>query len=818
MATKFLDKTGLSHFWSKIKAWCNAVFAPIAHTHTSYDVKHSYTVAANATKNWYRIANANTSQTDTTKPIHAQFILTAYNASYDAGYYERWFVNAEVFGKNAHIVILGNTTAPFSQARILYENTIADLDANDRPAIDIYLNTVLANGTTKIEIEEVYNSDWIFVNNGQISASSVPTGFESVSCSVRNNGVERSTYADYASYFNRQINNITAAFTLADSYLYRSRTLNCTGTFTITIPSINSVYMWCVIKNKNTSSGVITLHPSTTSVLIDGSNTDITLQPMEYVCIHSVGANNYSLIADGRWKSQKADKATTLEGYGITDAKIANGTITLGSNSITPARLIDSGSFEIKYSSYVKGTLPSSSLYYPLIKCLDANNNNIGMCYGEYQTNGLNWFGILAYDCTGNSNSWSYLSVGYDSNGTVFTHAPTPDASSNNTNIATTAWVRTALTTMDQSNIVHRTNNETITGEKSFIDTIIKKSGYSTRGTIPSDSKYSEIQFIDSTGITWANNGNHGRFAAIQSVQSSDGYNQLILEAYKNARNSNDNCSLQLKISQDGYRFLDAYGSMHITDNSPYLELYDSNSRRTGGDNHPTLGIGFNDRVGDGYCDILFHDYGNTDDRPALSFYINSPWASESISQSIHFQWNRSNQSIWFGPGSSNTIALGGGYNLWKQLYASTTTISTSDKRFKDDINSVDEDLLDNWDNIEWVNFKFKDAIKEKGVNKARIHTGLVAQDIQDIFNSVGIDITKYGFFCFDKWDALDEVYDEKRKIKLNDAVEADYRYAIRYEEALCIEAAYQRRKNKILENRISELEKRLAKLEGIIQ
>lgn len=34
--------------------------------------------------------------------------------------------------------------------------------------------------------------------------------------------------------------------------------------------------------------------------------------------------------------SGKADKATTLAGYGITDAKIANGVITLGSNTITP--------------------------------------------------------------------------------------------------------------------------------------------------------------------------------------------------------------------------------------------------------------------------------------------------------------------------------------------------------------------------------------------------------------------------------------------------------------------------------------------------
>ena len=34
--------------------------------------------------------------------------------------------------------------------------------------------------------------------------------------------------------------------------------------------------------------------------------------------------------------TNKADKATTLAGYGITDASISNGTITLGSNSITP--------------------------------------------------------------------------------------------------------------------------------------------------------------------------------------------------------------------------------------------------------------------------------------------------------------------------------------------------------------------------------------------------------------------------------------------------------------------------------------------------
>lgn len=47
-------------------------------------------------------------------------------------------------------------------------------------------------------------------------------------------------------------------------------------------------------------------------------------------------AGTIALTSDIPDISNKADKATTLAGYGITDAKIANGTITLGSNTITP--------------------------------------------------------------------------------------------------------------------------------------------------------------------------------------------------------------------------------------------------------------------------------------------------------------------------------------------------------------------------------------------------------------------------------------------------------------------------------------------------
>lgn len=52
--------------------------------------------------------------------------------------------------------------------------------------------------------------------------------------------------------------------------------------------------------------------------------------------------------------SGKADKATTLSGYGITDAKIASGTITLGSNTITP--LTASSTLD---ATKLSGTIPT---------------------------------------------------------------------------------------------------------------------------------------------------------------------------------------------------------------------------------------------------------------------------------------------------------------------------------------------------------------------------------------------------------------------------------------------------------------------------
>ena len=45
-----------------------------------------------------------------------------------------------------------------------------------------------------------------------------------------------------------------------------------------------------------------------------------------------------------------------------------------------------------------------------------------------------------------------------------------------------------------------------------------------------------------------------------------------------------------------------------------------------------------------------------------------------------------------------------------------------------------------------------KDAVAKKG-DDARIHTGVIAQDLIAVFDSEGLDAHRYGLFCYDeKW------------------------------------------------------------------
>ena len=170
-----------------------------------------------------------------------------------------------------------------------------------------------------------------------------------------------------------------------------------------------------------------------------------------------------------------------------------------------------------------------------------------------------------------------------------------------------------------------------------------------------------------------------------------------------------------------------------------------------------------------------------------------------------------------FRPSTNGTISLGNGNYRWGQIYSSNSTISTSDSRFKNSVKDIDDALLDAWGNIEPKQYKFNDATEKKG-EKARFHTGYLAQDIQAECEKQGVNASDYGLFCYDEWEEQEEVSEEietekdgkivKEKHVIQPKREKGNRYSLRYEEALVVECMYLRRCIARLTARIEELEK----------
>jgi len=209
------------------------------------------------------------------------------------------------------------------------------------------------------------------------------------------------------------------------------------------------------------------------------------------------------------------------------------------------------------------------------------------------------------------------------------------------------------------------------------------------------------------------------------------------------------------------------------------------------------------------------------------------------------------------GIDTQGEIKLGNGSYRFGQIYSTNSSISTSDRNTKQDINDITESERKVATKITdlFKTFRFKDAVSKKG-DDARLHNGVIAQDLIEAFKSEGLDVHQYGLFCYDeKWTVdgeheLTETVYEKDGISeyMNEAgevvkytvedegvktvkrglgiiVEKDRPgavfhsgfYSIRYEELLCFvvagELQNERLKYTALEARILALETVIANL-----
>ena len=139
------------------------------------------------------------------------------------------------------------------------------------------------------------------------------------------------------------------------------------------------------------------------------------------------------------------------------------------------------------------------------------------------------------------------------------------------------------------------------------------------------------------------------------------------------------------------------------------------------------------------------------------------------------------------GAVADNLIDLGSITERFDDIYATNGTIQTSDRTEKQDIDVMSEAETRVAAACKGLIRKFRwiDAVAEKG-DDARIHFGIIAQDLQDAFAAEGLDASRYAMFCSDTWwetqtdvpavEAVAEVLDEEGNL-VTEAVEAKEAY-----------------------------------------
>ena len=122
---------------------------------------------------------------------------------------------------------------------------------------------------------------------------------------------------------------------------------------------------------------------------------------------------------------------------------------------------------------------------------------------------------------------------------------------------------------------------------------------------------------------------------------------------------------------------------------------------------------------------------------------------------------------------TDNANDLGAASFRWDDVYATNGTIQTSDRNEKQDI----EELSDAEQRVAVAakgllrKFRWIDSVEAKG-DEARIHFGIIAQDLQDAFTAEGLDAGRYAMFINSTW--TDEETGEERS-----------RMGVRYSELL---------------------------------
>lgn len=180
---------------------------------------------------------------------------------------------------------------------------------------------------------------------------------------------------------------------------------------------------------------------------------------------------------------------------------------------------------------------------------------------------------------------------------------------------------------------------------------------------------------------------------------------------------------------------------------------------------------------GSGSCGLLVTSPGKN-----ASLLYNATASTWQIGDSTA---NITLSSTFLRPSNDNVMSLGGASNRYSVVYAGTGTINTSDEREKQQIRELTDAERSVASSLKSMirMFKFNDAVGIKS-DGARIHCGVIAQDVKAVFEANGLIAEDYAILCYDEWPEQPEVLDESGGI-IQEYRAAGGRYGIRYEELL---------------------------------
>lgn len=182
-------------------------------------------------------------------------------------------------------------------------------------------------------------------------------------------------------------------------------------------------------------------------------------------------------------------------------------------------------------------------------------------------------------------------------------------------------------------------------------------------------------------------------------------------------------------------------------------------------------------------------------------------------------------------PSQDNTYSFGTASLRASVVYAGTGTINTSDERDKTWRGTLtDAEYLAGCTVLDELGFyQFNEVIDEKGLDGARYHFGVRAQQVwaafaaQDLVDPIGVDgkpgATPYGFLCFDEWEEeTAPVLDEEGEPTGATTIvrEAGFRYGIRPDELALFLIAVQARRQAELDGELAAQAARISALETV--